>query len=333
MKLVEAIRGIVSCSDACEALGLPRASYYREQTRRLAADREPKLRTHPRALTAEQTQQVVGLLNDDRFANLAIPQVWAILLDEGQYVCSRSTMYRILRKRGEVRERRNQLTRPNYIKPELLANAPNQVWSWDITKLRGPQKWTYYYLYVVLDIYSRYVVGWMLARCESAALAKRLWHETIEKYSIAPGQLIAHSDRGAPMTAKAFGLLLTDLGVTQSFNRPHVSNDNPFSEAQFKTLKYRPEYPDRFGSQEHAHAYSHGLLDWYNNSHRHSGLGWMTPADVHFGRASAVRGERARILASAYERHPERFVRRPPTPPALPAAVWIDPPANAQALP
>ena len=257
-----------------------------------------------------------------------MPQVWATLLDEGQYVCSMSTLYRILGANGEVRERRDQLARPNYKKPELLATAPNQVWSWDITKFRGPQKWTYYYLYVLLDIFSRYAVGWMVARCESALLGKKLWAESVRKHGIQPGQLIGHSDRGAPMTAKSFALLLADLGVTQSLSRPHVSDDNPFSESYFKTIKYRPDFPDRFASIEDARDHCQRLFDWYHHQHHHSGLAWMTPADVHFGRVASVHAQRARGLDAAYQLHPERFVRRPPTPPALPAAVYINPPTT-----
>ena len=198
---------------------------------------------------------------------------------------------------------------------------------WDITKLRGPQKWTYYYLYVLLDIYSRYVVGWIVARCESTLLAKTLWSESVKKQGIRPGQLIGHSDRGSPMIAKGLALLLSDLGVTQSLSRPHVSDDNPYSEAHFKTMKYRPTFPDRFGAIEEARDWCVPFFDWYNHQHHHSGLGWMTPADVHLGRVELVRARRACALDAAYQLHPNRFVRQHPTPPALPAAVYINPPA------
>jgi putative transposase len=319
--------------DACAALGLPRATYYRAQARlssptpASASETRPR-KASPRALSDAERQVVIDLVHEERFVDLAVPQVYATLLDEGRYVCSPRTMYRILDALGEVRERRDQLRHPVYKKPELLATAPNQVWSWDITKLRGPAKWTYYYLYVLLDIFSRYAVGWMVARCESAALASLLLGESLKKQTIQPGQLTVHSDRGGPMRAKSFALLLADLGVVQSFGRPHVSDDNPFSEAQFKTVKYRPDFPDRFGSLEDCRAYFVPFFDWYHHRHHHSGLGWMTPADVHFGRAAAMRVQRAHVLDAAFQLHPERFVRNSPTPPALPSAVWINPPEN-----
>jgi putative transposase len=326
-------RGTMPSSDACAALGLPRATYYRTQARLRsptpgsASETRPR-KASPRALSDAERQVVLDLVHEERFVDLAVPQVWATLLDEGRYVCSPRTMYRILDEQGEVRERRDQLRHPVYAKPELLATAPNQVWSWDITKLRGPAKWTYFYLYVLLDIFSRYAVGWMVARCESAALASKLIGESLTKHAVQPGQLTIHNDRGGPMRAKNLALLLADLGVVQSFSRPHVSNDNPFSEAQFKTAKYRPAYPDRFGSLEDCHAYFVPFFDWYHHRHHHSGLGWMTPADVHFGRAEAVRAQRARVLDAAFQLHPERFVRNPPTPAAVPQAVWINPPAT-----
>jgi len=338
MQAVSDARGVLSCSESCAALSVSRASYYRAQARVLSKTPGSECETRsrkasPRALSSAEQRAVLDLLHAPRFVDLSVPQVWATLLDEGRYLCSRSTMYRILEANGEVRERRDQLQRPSYTKPELLATAPNQVWSWDITKLRGPQKWTYFYLYVLLDIFSRYAVGWMVARCESALLGKKLWAETVLKQGIRPGQLIGHSDRGAPMTAKSFALLLADLGVTQSLSRPHVSDDNPFSESHFKTVKYRPDFPDRFGSIEDTRDWCERLFDWYHHQHHHSGLGWMTPADVHFGRVELVRVERARGLDAAYQLHPERFVRHPPTPPALPAAGWINPPAPVATVP
>ena len=248
------------------------------------------------------------------------------LLDEGTYLGSVSTYYRVLREAGESRERRRQATHPAAVKPELAADGPNQVWSWDITKLHGPAKWTYYHLYVILDIYSRYVVGWMVATRESAALAEKLIAATCAKQGIGRGQLSIHADRGSSMTSKPVALLLADLGVTQSHSRPHVSNDNPYSEAQFKTLKYRPAFPARFASIEAARAHCQDFFPWYNDEHRHGGLGLHTPADVHYGRAAAVRAERARVLDAAYLAHPERFVRKPPAPPKLPGTSWINPP-------
>jgi len=235
-------------------------------------------------------------------------------------------MYRILAENQEVRERRDQLRHPNYHKPELLATAPNQVWSWDITKLLGPVKWTYFYLYVLLDIYSRYAAGWLLAREENSSLAKRLIEETCQKQGIGSGQLIIHSDRGSPMTSKPVALMLSDLGVTKSLSRPQVSNDNPYSEAQFKTLKYRPSFPDRFGSVQDARTFCREFFTWYNTEHRHSGIGMMTPEAVHQGRASEITAARQQTLLAAYGHHPERFVRRPPSPPVLPSAAWINPP-------
>jgi putative transposase len=238
------------------------------------------------------------------------------------------TLYRILEEQAEVRERRNQLRHPLYQKPELLATAPNQVWSWDITKLRGPVTWSSFYLYVILDIFSRYVVGWMLAPAESAALAQRLIAETCQKQQIEPGQLTLHADRGSSMTAKPVAVLLADLGITKTHSRPYTSDDNPFSEAQFKTLKYRPEFPYRFGSIEDARAFCQRFFPWYNGAHRHAGIGLMPPVAVHEGRAERMRTARHQVLMTAYAAHPERFVNKPPQPPCLPQAVWINPPTN-----
>jgi putative transposase len=254
--------------------------------------------------------------------------VVAALLDEKRYLCSERTMYRLLKGCDEVRERRDQRRHPVYSKPELLATRPNHVWSWDITKLLGPAKWTYYYLYVLLDIYSRYVVGWMVAHRESAALATKLIEETCHKQNIEPGTLTLHADRGTSMRSKPVALLLSDMGVTKTHSRPHVSNDNPFSEAQFKTLKYRPAFPDRFGCAEDARSFCVGFFEWYNNSHYHSGLAMLTPAMVHHGQTSTVLERRGNALTAAYVEHPERFVRRPPRPTEPPTAVWINPPPS-----
>jgi putative transposase len=257
-------------------------------------------------------------------------EVYAALLDEGQYVCSIRTMYRLLEANQEVQERRNQLRHPAYQKPELLATAPNQVWSWDITKLLGPVKWSYFYLYVILDIFSRYVVGWMIASRETKALAQKLIQETIEKQIIRPGQLTIHADRGSSMKSKPVALLLSDLGVTKTHSRPHTSDDNPYSEAQFKTLKYRPDFPERFGSLGDARAFCQAFFSWYNTGHHHSGIGLMTPHAVHYGLAQEVFKAREKILLAAYERHPERFVRKVPVPLSLPQAAWINPPKPAR---
>ena len=311
---------------ACDVLSVPRSSIYR--ARRPKAT--PAARPDPvRALSVAEREQVHQTLNSERFVDRAPREVYATLLDEGTYLCSPSTMYRVLAEHAEVRERRDQLRHPAYAKPELLATGPNQVWSWDITKLLGPAKWTYYYLYVMLDIFSRYVVGWLLAERESSALAELLTSEACAKQHIRPDQLTIHADRGGPMIAKPVALLMADLGVLQSHSRPHVSNDNPFSEAQFKTLKYRPDYPDRFGSQADARAWAHTFFPWYNDQHRHSGIGYMTPAAVHYGVAAHLFVERQHVLRLAYAAHPERFVKGQPTPPSLPVAVWINPPKSA----
>jgi len=287
-------------------------------------------RYQPRALAPAERQQILDVLHSGRFADAAPAEVWATLLDEGSYLGSVSTFYRVLRARGEVRERRRQATCPAAVKPELMAAAPNQVWSWDITKLLGPAKWTYYYLYVIVDIFSRYVTGWMVATAESAALAEGLIGETCAKQQISAGQLAIHADRGSSMTSKPVAFLLADLGITQSHSRPHVSNDNPFSESQFKTMKYRPAFPGKFGSIEDARAHCQVFFPWYNNQHRHSALGLHTPADIHHGRAQAMRTARGSVLAAAYAAHPERFVSRAPAPPKLPVASWINQPEKKE---
>ena len=316
-------------ASACAALSVARASFYRRQHPKGTRPRRPRF--VPRALPPEERTRVFSLLNDDRFADRAPAQVYATLLDEGTFVCSIPTMYRILREHRLVRDRRNQRHHPTYHKPELLATGPNEVWSWDITKLLGPVKWTYFHLYVILDIFSRYVVGWMVAPRESAALAQRLIAETCATQGIVSGQLFIHTDRGTSMTSKPVALLMADLGVTRSHSRPQVSNDNPFSEAQFKTLKYRPDFPARFGCLEDARVFCQAFFTWYHGEHRHSGIGLMTPAAVHDGRASMVRNARQRVLSAAYAAHPERFVRKPPHPPRLPHAVWINPPKEESA--
>ncbi len=253
-------------------------------------------------------------------------EVYASLLDEGTYLCSIRTMYRILAEANEVRERRRQARHPAYTKPELLATGPNQVWSWDITKLHGPAKWQHYSLYVIMDIFSRYVVGWMVANRESATLAQRLIAETIQKQQVQPGRLTIHADRGSSMRSKSVALLLGDMGITKTHSRPHCSNDNPYSEAQFKTLKYRPDFPDRFGSLEDARLFCRRFFRWYNRHHYHSGIALLAPEVVHYGQAEQVIHRRATVLKAAYESHPERFVRKPPTPALPPAAAWINRP-------
>ena len=319
---------------ACRMAGVAQATWYR---RHRISPPPPKAapvphteRVQPRALSPAERTAILDALHSDRFADLAPAEVWATLLDEGIYLGSVSTYYRVLREAGESRERRAQATHPAAVKPELAADGPNQVYSWDITKLHGPAKWTYYHLYVILDIFSRYAVGWMVATCESAALAEKLIAATCAKQGITRGQLSIHADRGSSMTSKPVALLLADLGVTQSHSRPHVSNDNPYSEAQFKTLKYRPAFPARFPSIEAARAHCQEFFPWYNDEHRHGGLGLHTAADVHYGRAAAVQAGRAQVLDAAYHAHPERFVRKPPAPPELPGTSWINPPQQKE---
>ena len=311
---------------ACAALGLPRASFYRQ----LAPLQGPApARPKPaRALAKWERDAVFAHLHSERFQDHSPIQVYATLLDEGQYYCSARTMYRLLAQAGQTRERRDQLVHPSYQKPELLASAPNQLWSWDITKLLGPAKWTYFYLYVILDVFSRYVVGWMLAPRESAELAQQFIAETCGKQHIAPGQLTVHADRGSSMTSKPVAFLLSDLGVTKTHSRPHVSNDNPYSESQFRTLKYRPSFPDRFGSIQDARAFAVDFFGWYNDEHHHSGISLLTPAALHHGQAPLIIEKRQTVLDAAYIIHPERFVKRPPKPHPAPTMVWINKPTT-----
>lgn len=320
---------VVGVKAACKAVGRPRATHYRRHRRSPAPPRprrEP--RPQPRALTGAERAQVLGVLHEPRFVDLAPAEVHAILLDEGTYLCSVATMYRILRTAGEVRERRRQATHPPRVKPELVATGPNQCWSWDITKLAGPAKWTYYYLYSIIDIYSRYTVGWMVATRESAELAERLLAETIAKQQVRRDQLTIHADRGSSMASKPVAFLLADLGVTKSHSRPRCSNDNPYSEAQFKTLKYRPDFPATFGSLQDARAFCATFYRWYNTAHRHSGIAMHTPHDVHHGYDTVVRDARADVLTAAYQATPERFVRKPPRPLELSAEAWINKPEH-----
>jgi len=315
----------VGTAAACRSLDIARPTYYRRFCARIEETPIPRP-APPRALSALERQEILDVLHEDRFVDKAPTEVYATLLDEGIYHCSVRTMYRVLDEAGEIRERRDQARHPHYKAPELLATAPNQVWSWDITKLLGPVKWSYFYLYVILDIFSRYVVGWMIAPHESSALAKRLIAETCEKQNVLPGQLTIHADRGPSMKSKPVALLLADLGITKSHSRPHVSDDNPFSESQFKTLKYRPGFPDRFGSIQDGRSFCQDFFLWYNCEHRHSGIGLLTPEMVHYGKAELVTSQRQIVLASAFDAHPERFVRGMPMPPSLPEAAWINKP-------
>ena len=327
MKIAESLAKEVNVKQACAALTIPRCGFYSWKRRDEKRRKERKRPVSPLALSEEEKQSVLDVLHSDRFVDRAPQEVYAALLDEGTYLCSVRTMYRILDNHDEVKERRDQLRHPSYKKPELIAAAPNQLWSWDITKLKGPVKWTYFYLYVILDIFSRYVVGWMIAHRELASLAKRLIEQSCEKQGIQQDQLIIHSDRGPSMTSKTVTLLLADLGITKSLSRPHVSNDNPYSESQFKTLEYRPEFPEGFGCAEDARFFCQDFFRWYNTEHYHSGIGFLTPEDVYYGRAEQIIKERQAVLNAAFIKHPERFKGKMPKPIILPPAVWINRPA------
>jgi putative transposase len=319
----------VGTKPACQAFGISRAGWYRQR----ALDTKPKVLrkrpTSPRALSALEQQEVLDTLHSERFQDQAPHEVYATLLDEQRYLCSIRTMYRVLEANAEVKERRNQLRHPEYKKPELLATGPNQVWSWDITKLLGPVKWSYFYLYVILDIFSRYVVGWMVASGESAALAQHLIGDTCVKQNIPKGQLTIHADRGSSMKSKPVAFLMADLGITKTHSRPHTSDDNPYSEAQFKTLKYRPDFPERFGCIEDARQFCRTFFTWYNNEHKHTGISLLAPTTVHHGTAETIIALRQNVLDQAYALHPERFVRKMPEHQPMPQAVWINQPPPA----
>lgn len=324
----DTLRSGLAVSVACQALGVPRASIYRARQRRRrivvrAAAARPR---PPLSLSDSERERVLAVLNSERFADMAPPAIYATLLEEGQYLASVRTMYRLLTAEGQSLERRCQRVHPVYAKPELLATRPNEVWSWDISKLKGPVRWSAFHLYVILDIFSRYVAGWMVALRESAELAEQLIAETIAKQHIAPGTLTLHADRGTSMRSKTVAQLLVDLDVTRTHSRPHVSDDNPYSESQFKTLKYRPDFPARFGSLEDARAHCQRFFHWYNHEHRHSGIGLMSPHVVHYGTAEVLQAQRAQTLQLAYAAQPLRFKGRMPRPPALPTAAWINPP-------
>jgi putative transposase len=331
--IAELTRGGLDTTAACAVLGRARATHYRRHPvtppRPRRAPVPHRERRQPAALSGPEREQVLAMLHSDRFADAAPAQVWATLLDEGTYLCSQRTMYRLLeREHGHVTDRRNQATHPPRVRPELVATRPNEVWSWDITKLKGPTKWTYYYLYVVIDIYSRYVVGWMLADREASELARTLFTETVKKEGIKRDRLTIHADRGSSMASKPVAFLLADLGITKSHSRPRVSNDNPYSESNFKTLKYCPAFPGSFGSITEARAFCADFFTTYNEHHRHSGIGLMTPAMVHTGQAEEIHAQRADVLRAALSAHPERFLRGTPKPPSLPEPSWINKPAE-----
>jgi len=319
------LEAVTSTKRACELLGASRATLYRRRTPPAPRPARPRP-APPNKLSEAEREHVLAVLRSPEYCDLAPAQVWARLLDDGVYLCSISTMYRLLAGVGESRERRRQRTHPARKKPELIAHRPNQVWSWDITKLQGPQRGTYYQLYVIIDIYSRYVVGWTVATAETAALAEAFIADTVATHGIARDQLALHADRGTSMTSKPVAQLLLDLGVDRSHSRPHVSNDNPYSEANFKTLKYCPAFPGRFGSIADARSFCTAFFDYYNHIHRHSGVGLHTAASVHYGTATAIRPPRATTLDAAYTANPARFRHQRPTPPKLPTVAWINQP-------
>jgi putative transposase len=325
---IEALTPVLgSVRAACKAAGRPQANHYRRHRQSAKPDRPVRERkAQPRALSQAERDTVRAVLNSPTFVDKAPAAVYHELLDEGVHLCSPATMYRILHEHDEVKERRRQAVHPARVKPELVATQPNQCWSWDITKLHGPAKWTYYHLYVIIDIYSRYVVGWLIAEVESKILAEKLLADTIVKQNINRNQLTIHADNGSSMASKPVAFLLADLGVTKSHSRPHTSNDNPFIESHFRTLKYRPDFPDTFGCIEDARTFCQQFFAWYNAEHYHSGVAWLHPIDVHYGRAEAVRGVRAEVLDAAYARNPDRFVNKAPQPAALPTAAWINKP-------
>jgi len=328
MSAALAVMDTTAVTPVLRAIGLSVATFYR---RRKPKAPTPPRAGSPRALSEAERTAVLEVLHEPRFVDQAPAEVYATLLDEKRYLCSERTMYRVLDDNAEVRERRRQARHPEYKKPELLATGPNQVWSWDITKLKTLEKWAYLYLYVILDIFSRYVVGWLLAERENGGLAAKLLQQTYDKQGVRPGQVILHADRGSPMKAKPMVQLMANLDVGRSHSRPHVSDDNPYSEAQFRTLKYQAGFPEKFSGLADGLSYARAFFPWYNDEHHHSGIAYLTPADVHYGRVEEVLTRRQRVLDLAYATHPERFVRKPPAPLLLPRAVYINPPSTPDA--
>ena len=322
-----AIEPMLGTKAACAAVGRPRATHYRRQAPPKPRSNTPRS-APPNKLSAEEMGHILDVLRSPRFVDLSPAQVFHILLDEGCYLASVSTYYRLLRAAGETRERRRQATHPPRVRPELVARRPLVVWSWDITKLKGPRRGEYYDLYVVLDIFSRYVVAWCVAPSESGELAKELIADAVARHRVPPGQLTVHADRGSSMTSNPVVDLLTFLGIGRSHSRPHVSNDNPFSESQFKTLKYCPAFPERFGCIEDARTFCETFFTYYNHEHRHSGIGYHTPASVHYGTATEVRAQRQVTLDAAYAANPARFRHRRPAAPKLPTVAWINEPSE-----
>ena len=312
----------VPITRACVLLGRARATHYRHAQGPVHGPRPARVvPDNAQALSDTERAAVLALINSPAYADLPIGQIWVRELDEGRYLCSASSMYRIARAAGQSRERRRLATHPAKVKPELLADGPSQVWTWDITKLRGPAKGIFYQLCVLIDIYSRFNPSWIISPVEDSLLAKDFIAEAIERNGATPHTV--HADRGTSMTSKPVSALLADLGVTRSHSRPRASNDNPFSEAQFKTLKYLPEFPESFASLAHARQFCAGFFHEYNYIHRHSGIAWHTPASVHFGTTDAIDQDRQNTLTTAYHAHPERFGRRP-HPPVMPTQSWIN---------
>jgi len=324
---LEDLEAVTSLKRACELIGANRSTIQRRRQPPKLGPPAPRP-APPNKLTEPERQRILAVLRSEEYCDLAPAQVWARLLDDGIYLCSIRTMYRLLAIAGENRERRRQRTHPARKRPELIATAPNQVWSWDITKLAGPERGVYYELFVIIDIFSRYVVAWCVAEAETGELAEAFIEAAIDRQQIGRDQLTLHADRGSSMTSKPVAQLLVDLGVARSHSRPSVSNDNPYSEAQFKTLKYCPAFPARFGSIADARTFCEAFFDHYNHVHRHSGIGLHTPASVHYGTATEIRQQRAATLDAAYAANPARFRHRPPTPPKLPSVAWINEPTQ-----
>jgi len=323
--VVDELIPLVGARRACALAGRSRATHHRAARGRQHGPPAPRC-SPANKLTDDELGVLLDVLRSPAFVDLAPAQVWAILLDQGIYLASISTMYRALRSQGEIRERRRQASHPARVRPELVARQSNQVWSWDISKLKGPSKGVYYDLYVIIDIFSRYVVGWMVAATETAELAKAFIAQTIKTHGITARVLTIHADRGTSMTSKPVAVLLAELGVARTHSRPRVSNDNPYSEAAFKTLKYCPAFPERFGSIHDARAFCAEFFDYYNHHHRHSGIALHTPASMHYGTAHAVQADRADTLSAAYSANPRRFCNRRPSPPKMPTIAWINKP-------
>jgi putative transposase len=330
MTLLEEVSLSYGITTACQALAVPRSWYYRQKAAGGLAQEKSESRSTPKhALSKAEKARMRRVLNSEQFVDQSPREVYATLLDEGVYLCHWRTMYRILTEHDEVRERRNQRQHPKHSKPQLVASGPNELWSWDITLLAGPARRLFYYLYVILDVFSRLVVGWLVDEGESSELAEMIIAAACNKQNIRRDQLTLHADRGSTMRAKTVAQLLADLGVTKTHARPYTPNDNPYSEAQFKTMKYRPNYPDRFDSLDHARNWARAFFTWYNQKHHHTGLGLMTPAVVHYGQTDEVRAQRQHVLDEAYAAHPERFVKGRPIAPKAPDQVWINPPQPA----